>query len=130
MGKKHNHYPSSRYNTQNEDEDEELEIDDEEDILSDMEIQDGDQEEESIEEINLVEELNAHAEKIRNEFKNLLAKKGGNPGNWLESLTLTHPRPIDEELNIDDDIKRELAFYNITTQNVMQGLLKLKDVIC
>jgi len=126
MGKKNNHFPNSRYNNIN---DEEEELEDEEDLGSDLEIQDNEEDqEESVEEINFVEELNQHAEKIRKEFKNLLAKKGGNPNNWLETLTLTHENAIDENINIDDDIKRELAFYNITTENVMRGLMKLKEV--
>jgi hypothetical protein len=121
MGKKFNHFPNSRYN----DED-----DLEEDVPSDLEIQDDEQivEEEEKEEINLIEDLNFHTEKIKKEYRHLLAKKGGNPDNWLETLTLTHEAPIDENLNIDDDIKRELEFYNVTTQNVMRGLIKLKEV--
>jgi hypothetical protein len=128
MGKKHNHFPNSRYNAPDLDDDDELELDDEEDLPSDLEAQDGDAEDEEVEEINIVEDLNFHTEKIRTEFKNLLAKKGGNSNNWLESLTITHPDEIDVDLNLDDDIKRELEFYNVTTQNVMRGLLLLKQV--
>ena len=125
MGKKNNHFPNSRYNTVDYEEDQ---LDQEEDLASDLEIQDNGEESEEIKEINLVDELNAHTEKIQKEFTNLLAKKGAT-NNWLETLSLTHPNSINENLNIDDDIKRELEFYNLTTENVMRGLMKLKEVL-
>ena len=125
MGKKNNHFPNSRYNTVDYEEDQ---LDQEEDLASDLEIQDNGEESEEIEEINLVDELNAHTEKIQKEFTALLAKKGATH-NWLETLSLTHQNAISDNLNIDDDIKRELEFYNLTTENVMRGLMKLKEVI-
>jgi rRNA-processing protein EBP2 len=34
---------------------------------------------------------------------------------------------IPEDLDVEDDIKRELLFYNITHKNAIQGILKLKE---
>ena len=110
-----------------QDEDEDLEIsDDDEEMLSDMEMQG--EGEEKAEEINFVDLLNEHTEKIKTEFSALLAKKGGSASNWLETLNLTCDTAIDPNLNIDDDIKRELIFYNMTTANVMKGIEKLREV--
>jgi hypothetical protein len=130
MGKKYTGFPNSRYNVINNDVQEEEEDDDEEDedddVNSDMEMRD-DRDVDEVEEINIVEDLNKHTEKIQKEYAGLLAKKGGKPS-WLETLTLTGDVNFDEDLNIDDDIKRELAFYNTTTENVVKGILKLREV--
>jgi len=48
--------------------------------------------------------------KIKKEFVQLISKKGGNSKNWLETLNIVHEEAIDPNLNIDDDIKRELVF--------------------
>jgi len=121
MGKEFKHFPNiNKYTDEKEVE--------EEDLPSDLEIQDEKYIDQTAEEINLVEELKKHTEKIRKEYATLLSKKGGNPNNWLETLTLTSDNIFDEELNIDDDMKRELAFYNMTTENVVKGILKLKEV--
>jgi len=35
---------------------------------------------------------------------------------------------IPQNLNPDDDIKRELIFYNIAKENAIQGMIKLKQL--
>ena len=61
---------------------------------------------------------NEFRDSIKNEFKILLAKKGGNPNNWLETLTITNDNEIDKTLNIDDDIKSLLDnFFDINLFN-------------
>ena len=107
------------------DSEEEMEV--EEDNLSDLEMN-NEEDDDAQEEINLVDELNTHTNKIKQEFAKLLQKKGANPNSWLETLTLTHDNAIDPNLNIDDDIRRELVFYNITNNNVMKGIEKLREV--
>lgn len=122
-------------NKQNEpeqyiDNDDDLVGEEEEEELSDLEAynDDADQDAESIEEINHVEELNELTANIKVEFAKLMARKGGNPNNWMETMTIVNPKEIDENLNIDDDIKRELYFYNMTNENVIQGIMKLREV--
>ena len=97
-----------------------------EDELSDLEI-DADIEENKII-INEEERLLYHKDKINNEFIKLFNAKGKNPG-WLESLTVTSKDLIDSSLNVDDDIKRELLFYNLTSSNTMMALRFLREVI-
>lgn len=143
MGKKSKKFTNSEYDPEelefDDDGDNQEEVepiragiendDDDDDNPSDLEVQQDDMEidEEEREEINLVEELEEHEKKIKKEFKILMSKRGGDSNNWLETMTLTTNNIIDTNLNIDDDIKRELAFYNMTTQNVIPGLLKLKE---
>lgn len=136
MGKKNKKFTISKY--QENDSEEENNIDEDLPSGSDLEFQDYDDnandeeneedEVEKNEEIILVDELNAHSEKIKKEFGSLMAKRGGNANDWLETLVITNAATIDKNLNIDDDIKRELSFYNMTNENVVKGILKLKEV--
>ena len=95
---------------------------------SDLDIEEefDEQEIESIEFPNDEEKLNEFTNKIKEEFQRYYTFKGKNP-NWLQKMTLTGNIQIPEELDVDDDIKRELIFYNITHKNTIKGILKLKD---
>jgi rRNA-processing protein EBP2 len=95
---------------------------------SDLDIEEefDEQEIEAIEFLNDEEKLNEYTNKIKEEFQRYYTSKGKNP-NWLQKMTLTGNIEIPEELDVDDDIKRELIFYNITHKNTIQGILKLKD---
>ena len=95
---------------------------------SDLDIEEefDEQEIEAIEFPNDEEKLNEFTNKIKEEFQRYYTFKGKNP-NWLQKMTLTGNIQIPEELDVDDDIKRELIFYNITHKNTIKGILKLKD---
>ena len=96
----------------------------EEEELSDLEM-DAELEKPQIQ-INEVERLETLTKNIQNEFVKQYTTKGKNPS-WLETLLVTNPEQIDQTLNVDDDIKRELIFYNMTHQNTIEALKKLKD---
>lgn len=103
----------------NEEEEEELD-------LSDLEMDntgEDDVEQEVINDADKCEELN---KKINEEFIKIFKSKGKNP-NWLDTMTLTAGQAIDPELNVDDDIKRELIFYNLTVGNAIEGIKKLRE---
>ena len=99
-----------------------------EDNESDLELEEEyeDEEMESIEYPNDEEKLNEFTNKIKEEFQRYYTSKGKNP-NWLETMSLTGKIEIPEDLDVEDDIKRELIFYNITHKNTIQGILKLKE---
>jgi rRNA-processing protein EBP2 len=84
------------------------------------------EEEMSFEYPNDEEKMNELTLKIRREFANQFTSKGKNP-NWLEKMDLIGDQKIPDEFNIDDDIRRELIFYNISHKNTIQGILKLKE---
>ena len=84
-----------------------------------------DDEEISIEYPNDEEKLNEFTNKIREEYQRYYTSKGKSP-TWLETMTLSGNIQIPEDFDPDDDIKRELIFYNITHKNSVQGILKLK----
>ena len=61
----------------------------------------------------------------RLESKKLIKKSGRIP--FTEHMTITNPKPIEisdaaKALQLNDDIKREVAFYNNTRQNVMKAM--------
>lgn len=91
--------------------------------LSDLEM---DNEEELAVE-NLINEkdalLNHHA-RIKQDFAKLMKTKDIP---WIETMDLTADQAIDKNLNVDDDIKRELIFYNLTLANTIKGIVKLKE---
>ncbi len=95
----------------------------EEEELSDLEI-DAELEKPEIQ-INEVERLETLTKNIQNEFVKQYSTKGKNPS-WMETLLVTNPEQIDQTLNLDDDIKRELIFYNMTHHNTIEALKKLK----
>jgi rRNA-processing protein EBP2 len=47
---------------------------------------------------------------------------------WLETPVLVCSEAIDKSLNPDDDIKRELNFYNFTMENAVKAIIKLKEL--
>jgi len=62
---------------------------------------------------------------LQEEFNSYLKSKGVNHNSWIETLTLTAKEGIDQILNIDDDIRRELVFYNLSLLNAKDGINKL-----
>lgn len=100
----------------------------EEDVESDLELEEEYEEnDESIEYPNEEEKLNELTSKIKQEFERYYTSKGKNP-NWLETMTITGEGKIPEEMDVDDDIRRELIFYNITHKNCIQGIIQLKGL--
>lgn len=94
----------------------------EDDELSDLEI---DNEERVVEEeINDVETLNKRTAVIKEDFQKLMKSKDID---WLETMDLTSDQAVNPDLNIDDDIRRELIFYNITLRNTAIGINKLRE---
>jgi len=92
----------------------------------DLEEEYEDEEMEEMEYPNDEEKLNEFTNKIKEEFQRYYTSKGRNP-NWLETMTNSGTMEIPEDLDVEDDIKRELLFYNITHKNAIQGILKLKE---
>lgn len=103
-------------------------IEEKEDSESDLELEEEYENEEivEIEYPNDEEKLNEFTNKIKEEFNRYFTSKGKNP-NWLETMTITGDVALPEDLDIDDDIKRELYFYNISHKNTIQGIIKLKE---
>ena len=77
--------------------------------------------------INLTNELEEKKNLIINDFLKFFSQKGKKVS-WLENLTIISDDEIDQNLNPDDDIKRELYFYNLAKQNAINGLIKLKKL--
>lgn len=94
-------------------------VEDEE--LSDLEI-DNEEISKDKEFINDTEELEKFATKIKEEF----LKSMKNKANWLETLDVTSEDLINPNLNTDDDIKRELIFYNISHKTAIKAINLLK----
>jgi rRNA-processing protein EBP2 len=94
----------------------------EEEDLSDLEIDDHEKVVE--EEINDVATLESITGRIRDDFNKSMKTK---EVDWLETMDLTSEQKINPDFNIDDDIRRELIFYNITLQNAAKGINKLKE---
>jgi len=103
-------------------------IEEKEECESDLELEEEYEDEEmiEIEYPNDEEKLNEFTNKIKEEFNRFYTSKGKNP-NWLETMTLTGDISVPEDLDIDDDIKRELYFYNISHKNTIKGIIKLKE---
>jgi hypothetical protein len=97
----------------------------EDEDLSDLEMDTGDNEDIQI--VNEKERLETLTNKIKDDFIKQYKAKGRNTS-WLETLTETSLQAIDPNLNTDDDIKRELIFYNITLENTMKALKQVKNV--
>ena len=77
--------------------------------------------------INLTNELEEKKNLIINDFLKFFSQKGKKVS-WLENLTIISDDEIDQNLNPDDDIKRELFFYNLAKKNAINGLIKLKKL--
>ena len=103
-------------------------IEDQQDNESDLDLEEEFEEDEAeaIEFPNDEEKLGEFTNKIKEEFQRYYSSKGKNPS-WLETMSLTGNIEIPEDLDVDDDIKRELIFYNITHKNTIQGIIKLKN---
>jgi len=89
-----------------------------------------DEEEESYSEvpsINLVDEISEKINSIKNDIQKFYDAKNKNI-DWLEFPVDISQSSIPQNLNPDDDIKRELIFYNIAKENAIQGMIKLKKL--
>ena len=84
-------------------------------------------ENDSIESINLEDEINEKIKDIKSDFNRYFTQKNAEII-WLEKPILISKEGIDQNINIDDDIKRELLIYNITKENAIKGLSKLKSL--
>ena len=85
------------------------------------------EEEDSIESINIIEELNEKLNSIKSDVQKFYDNKGKKI-TWLEFPTEVSTTEIPEYLNPDDDIKRELVFYNIAKENAIKGMIELKKL--
>ncbi len=85
------------------------------------------EEEDSIESINIIEELTEKLNSIKSDVQKFYDNKGKKI-TWLEFPTEVSTTEIPEYLNPDDDIKRELVFYNIAKENAIKGLIELKKL--
>jgi rRNA-processing protein EBP2 len=83
--------------------------------------------EESIESINLVDELQEKLNSIKSDVQKFYDSKNKKI-NWLEFPVEVSSTEIPEYLNPDDDIKRELIFYNIAKENAIKGMIELKKL--
>jgi rRNA-processing protein EBP2 len=83
--------------------------------------------EESIESINLVDELTQKLNSIKSDVQKFYDSKNKKI-NWLEFPVEISSTEIPEYLNPDDDIKRELIFYNIAKENAIKGMIELKKL--
>ena len=102
----------------------------EEDLKEELLIMEEEEKEKGIENeeiINLTNELEEKKNSILNDFLKFFSQKGKKVS-WLENLTIISDEEIDQNLNPDDDIKRELFFYNLAKQNAINGLIKLKKL--
>jgi len=84
-------------------------------------------EEESIESINLIDELTEKLNSIKSDVQKFYDSKNKKI-NWLEFPVEVSSTEIPEYLNPDDDIKRELIFYNIAKENAIKGMIELKKL--
>jgi hypothetical protein len=97
-------------------------------IESESEDEEYEQQEEEIIEKELINDIETIEKKITNIKSDYLKLfKGKNP-NWLELPEITNEQMIDQQMNVDDDIKRELSFYNMTFLNAVDGINHLKKV--
>ena len=106
-------------NTNKDKEEDEKELEqDQEEISND---------DESIESINLVDELQEKLNSIKSDVQKFYDSKNKKI-NWLEFPVEVSSTEIPEYLNPDDDIKRELIFYNIAKENAIKGMIELKKL--
>jgi rRNA-processing protein EBP2 len=77
--------------------------------------------------INLVDEINEKINSIKNDIQKFYDAKNKKI-DWLEFPVEISQSSIPQNLNPDDDIKRELIFYNIAKENAIQGMIKLKQL--
>lgn len=112
---------------------EEINFTNNEDQNSDLEaLSDND-----VEENNHCNELNKENNNTINELKNNIENKFNNKilsaynnniaATFLERMTIISKNSIEKNLNINDDIKRELLFNNIANESAIEGILRLKE---
>ena len=77
--------------------------------------------------INSVDEINEKINSIKNDIQKFYDAKNKKI-DWLEFPVEISQSSIPQNLNPDDDIKRELIFYNIAKENAIQGMIKLKQL--
>ena len=77
--------------------------------------------------INLEEELTEKLNLIKNDIQKLYDAKNKKI-DFLEFPINISQSEIPSNLNPDDDIKRELIFYNIAKENAIQGMIQLKKL--
>ena len=77
--------------------------------------------------INLVDEISEKINSIKNDIQKFYDAKNKKI-DWLEFPVNISQSQIPQNLNPDDDIKRELIFYNIAKENAIQGMVKLKQL--
>lgn len=75
--------------------------------------------------INDEEGLTSGLKKIKQDFNKMMKSQNSD---WIETMDLTAEENVDPELNVDDDIKRELIFYNLSLSNAATGISKLKEL--
>lgn len=100
-------------------------IKNEEEDLSDFEVDN--QEDMGEMEVNIINEEEAllnHQKRIREDFHKIMKTKDVP---WIETMDLVSDSAVDKNLNVDDDVRRELIFYNITLSNAVKGIIKLKE---
>ena len=91
------------------------------------EEEDNNNSEEETPSINLVEEISEKINTIKNDIQKFYDAKNKKI-DWLEFPVNISKSQIPRNLNPDDDIKRELIFYNIAKENAIQGMIKLKQL--
>ena len=89
--------------------------------------EDNNNSEEDIASINLVVEISEKINSIKNDVQKYYDAKNKKI-DWLEFPVNISQSQIPQNLNPDDDIKRELIFYNIAKENAIQGMIKLKQL--
>ena len=77
--------------------------------------------------INLVQEISEKINSIKNDIQKYYTVKNKNI-DWLEFPVNISESKIPPNLNPDDDIKRELIFYNIAKENAIKGMIQLKQL--
>jgi rRNA-processing protein EBP2 len=77
--------------------------------------------------INLVDEISEKINSIKNDIQKYYTVKNKNI-DWLEFPVNISESTIPPNLNPDDDIKRELIFYNIAKENAIKGMIQLKQL--
>ena len=127
MGKKAKQLQKEKKNYNNYNNEREEENLKEELLIMEEEEKEKDKDFENEEIINLTNELEEKKNLIINDFLKFFSQKGKKVS-WLENLTIISDDEIDQNLNPDDDIKRELFFYNLAKKNAINGLIKLKKL--
>lgn len=97
---------------------------------SNEEEEDEDEEEEDEEEeipVRIYENDKAALTELKNKIESKFNEKFKPHELFLERMTVTSDNIIDKKMNINDDIKRELVFYNLSFEGAVKGINKLKQ---